>query len=141
MTRYGPPALAAGIVAIALLAFVVAMRLDDPLPAPLPTATARVVTMRPHGTAVPSATATATATSRPLPSPTELPDCTFWTQQGTVCAWPTPTQVLPIPECGTPDAGQRCKREGPILATVEGLPTSTPTETFGDSTDGRSETR
>ena len=71
-------------------------------------------------TAYPTSTATATP----------LPNCEISLFQGTVCQWPTPTVILPIPTCGARESGLVCVRRGPVQATIP-LPTRTPTPALG----------
>lgn len=79
-------------------------------------------------TARPTATAprtpappTATATRTPTRTPTSLPDCQVTLFQGSVCAWPSSTAVLPLPDCQTPQPGAVCVRSGPVVVTMAGL--------------------
>lgn len=110
------------LVAAALVG--TAASLDDPVPRPAPTQTAIVhIVARRERIVV---TGTAAPTGTPTKTPTGLEDCNFWTVQNTLCVWPTSSQIIPIPVCGTPDPGQACVRRGPTMATMGGLATPTP---------------
>jgi hypothetical protein len=124
MTRAAPLALALGLAVIGLLAYGVALSLDDPIPTPRPIAQATITPTR-----TPLApTRTATWTPQPTLQPTWTPNpaCSFYTRDGAVCIVPSPTQTLPLPEC--PDAAptQACINVKPTLAAAW-LMTGTPT--------------
>lgn len=99
-----------GIVAmtttIGLALFGLAMSLRNPTVEPWPTPTVRP-TGTPTRTPVPTGTPTATATATRTAEPTE-DACVWSTRDGSVCAWATATQTLPLPICRTPNPGERC---------------------------------
>lgn len=66
----------------------------------------------------------------PTREATALPNCEVTLFQGSVCTWPLPTVVLPLPTCGPREAGLTCIRLGPVQATIP-LPTATPTFALG----------
>jgi hypothetical protein len=110
-------ALVAGGVALAVMAL-----LTGPVAvAPVATATARVETRVVARRETVVVTAWVAPTLTPTRTPTPLPDCGVTLFDGWVCAWPTSTPVLPLPTCGTPEAGQSCVRRGVVRVTMIGL--------------------